>query len=110
MTHTVPRRALLVSMLVLLAGAWLLAVSPALGRRLCPLCDPAEVEELLESGESGFEYGPLVRLPAILRPCRAGVFPGRSSSRSQSIRFDGKRDPFEYLVGHCQVTRAPPWC
>jgi len=108
MIYTIQRRLLLFSVLVLLVGAWVLAAHPGPGRPLCDLCDPAEVEELLESAEAEPESEQLVRLPAAIRPCQVTASPGQLPSRTGEFRLDGEPDSVEYLVGHCSVTRAPP--
>ena len=108
MGNTIKRRLLLLSVLVLILGAWVLASNPGLGRPLCDLCDPAEVEELLESAEAEPESEPLVRLPAAIRPCLATASLGQFPSRKSEFCLDGGPDSVEYLVGHCSVTRAPP--
>ena len=108
MIYTIKRRLLLLSVLALLVGAWVLATNPGVGRRLCDLCDPAEVEELLESAEAEPESEQLVRLSAVIRPCLAIASLGQFPSRKSEFCLDGEPDSVEYLVGHCSVTRAPP--
>ena len=108
MRDTIQRRFLLFAVLALLVGAWLLATNPGLGRPLCDLCDPAEVEELLESAEAEPESEQLVRLSAAIRPCLATASLGQFPSRKREFCLDGDPDSVEYLLGHCSVTRAPP--